>query len=48
MHFLGFISKSDFIKANKEEYFKQYGDNHLEKLVEQYQISQDLLESLAK
>ena len=48
MHFLGAIAKSDLIRFNKQEYQARYGSRHLEELVEQYQISQELLESLAK
>lgn len=36
------------MKSNKEEYTAKYGPGHLEQLVDQFQISQQLLETLAK
>ncbi len=43
MHFLGAIAKSDLVRFNKQEYMAKYGEQHLKQLVEQYQISQELL-----
>lgn len=46
MHFLGNIARSDIIKASKKEYDLKYAHLKLEEVIDNYEISQELLESL--
>lgn len=46
MHFLGNITKSDIIKADRQEYGLKYAQHNLEEVIDNYEISQSLLESL--